>query len=455
MSGSIEQYDVAYIGQALPDDELSQVTIPVSALTECRGEIGDFTLSFQAEDDLKQVRASNIVINLKHQEELPVDCCTSLLEAEANLAEEEEPLIIVQDYQDLSAAALSKEGLELALEVKESNPAREVYYFYQAMRFMDNNDELYEKAREKEVIFLKHDLGDLEITDKGKVSYQREDIKLELTGELTVAPELKPAAKLDKLARIFNITRGPEGYLQVDNIYLQPTLSGKRGVYLLAGARGPNSLTYEQEEIQYTLQEVKRNLTGVEEIDEEERTVDDQKCVVCYTCYRLCPHGAIQRDEELNSMKIMPLACQACNLCISRCPMGAISRSGEDEQQPKDERQVIICENSAALAREKAESDPFADTVVTEVPCVSTVKKEEIYQRLANHKSDLLILGCISESCKHLTGHDRCEQVVNTAKEDLEKLDLDPDRVNYHRLSPRMATDLSAYLADWKGEVLQ
>ncbi len=38
MSGSIAHYDVAYIGQALKENELSQVTLPASSLTECRGE---------------------------------------------------------------------------------------------------------------------------------------------------------------------------------------------------------------------------------------------------------------------------------------------------------------------------------------------------------------------------------------------------------------------------------
>ncbi len=458
MSGSIAHYDVAYIGQALKENELSQVTLPASSLTECRGEIGNFTLSYQAEEELDQIQTSNVVINLPHQEELPVEGCLSLTGVGDEFlaeADGDKPLIIIQDYQELSAAALSQRGLKLALQAKSEDPAREVYYFYQAMRFMDDNDELYEEARRQEVIFLKHDLGELEISQDGEVFYSREDIELNLSGKLVVAPELKPAAEVERLARIFNITRGPEGYLQVDNVYLQPTLSGKRGLYVLGGARGPNALTYQQEEREYTLQEIKRNLIGVEELDEEERSVDDQKCVVCYTCYRVCPHGAIQRDEELNSMQIMPLACQSCNLCISRCPMGAITRSGEIEEQPQSDRQVIICENSAALAREKADSDPMAGLEVTEVPCVSTVKKEHIYQRLAGSEGDLLILGCISEACKHLTGHDRCEQVVSSAKSDLEKLDLDPERVNYQRLSPRMAADLSAYLADWKGEVLQ
>ncbi len=458
MSGSQNQYEVAFVGQPLECDNLDSVTVAPEKLSSCRGEIGNFTLALKknGSEENGQIKAQNIVINLPFQEELPVEDCYSLHdELDPVLDEEsEEPLIIIQDYPELSAAAVSKWGLQTALSAREKDAQREIYYFYKAMRFMEENDELYEEARRQEIIFLKHDLGELEI-DEDSIKYSREDLELEVSGDLVLAPELKPAPETDRLAKIFNIEQDESGYLQKQNVYLQPSLSGKRGVYVLGGARGPNALTYQQEEIDFTLAEVSRNLQGVEEIDEEEREIDDQKCVVCYTCHRVCPHGAVQRDDELNSMTIMSKACQACNLCISRCPAGAITRSGEEETQLLEGTQVIICENSAAIARDKAETDPLAGVQVEEVPCVSTVKRENIFGRLADNDSDLLVLGCISEACKHLTGHDRCEQVINKAKEDMEKLDLDSSRLQYRRLSPRMTEDLSAFLQEWKGEVSQ
>ena len=458
MSGSQNQYEVAFIGQPLQSENLDSVTVAPEKLSNCRGEIGDFTLTLKknGSETGGQIRAQNIVINLPFQEELPVEEGYSLSdELGPVLAEErEEPLIIIQDYPDLSAAAASQWGLQAALSAREKDSQRDIYYFYKAMRFMDENDELYEEARRQEIIFLKHDLGELEVKED-KVRYRREDLDLELSGDLIFAPELKPAPETDRMAKIFNIEQDESGYLQKQNVYLQPTLSGKRGVYVLRGARGPNALTYQREEEAFTLAEISRNLSGVEEVDEEDREIDDQKCVVCYTCQRVCPHGAVQRDDELNSMTILSKACQACNLCISRCPAGAITRSGEDESQLLQGTQVIICENSAAIAREKADTDPLAEVQVEEVPCVSTVKRENIFSRLADGNGDLLVLGCISEACKHLTGHDRCEQVINKAKEDMEKLDLDSSRLQYRRLSPRMTDDLSAFLQEWKGEVSQ
>ncbi len=455
MSGSDNQYDVVYIGESLEEEELSSTSISPEILSSCRGEIGGFELGIKDNGEVNEsLSAASIVINLPFQEELPVETGHSLTDDLEDILEEDsdEPLLIVQDYPELSPAAISSWGLKTALEAREKSPERDIYYFYKAMRFMENNDELYEKARRENVVFLKYDLGELEIGEN-EIFYQREDIDIELTGEMIIAPELKPAAQNDRLADILKIEQDENGYLQKENVYLQPTLSGKRGVYVLGGARGPNALTYQEEEKSFTLAEIKRILQGVEEMDDEDREIDDQKCVVCYTCQRVCPHGAVQRDEELNSMTIMDLACQGCNLCISRCPAGAITRSGESENgEEQDGVQVIICENSAAIAREKADDDPLKAQEVEEVPCASTVKREQIFSRLKGGNGELLILGCISEACKHLTGHDRCEQVVDKAREDMEKLGLDTSRLEYRRLSPRMAEDLSAFLHNWKEE---
>jgi len=458
MAGS-PKYELAWIGDKVETD-FKDIQISAKDLVACQGEVGDFILTCNDRNNPAKIEAANIIINLPYQEEPVIEGADSLLNDNYYI-KDDEPAIIVQDYPDLSPAFISKAALKRSLEIKNNYPDKEVYYLYQAMRFLEDNDRLYEEARKAGIVFLKFDIGQLSVSEDLKLTYEREDIELELAGTILAAPELKPADQTERLARIFNLVDGYQEYLQLDNIYLQPTQSGRRGVYLLRGSRGPTALTYYKEELDFTLGEIAKNLTGVNEIDDYERAIDDQKCIVCYTCYRVCPHGAIQRDDELNSMKIMELACQGCNLCISRCPTSAIEIDHDyfTEADSEDQTNLIICENSAEIAAEKYNSmtgeDPLTGFKEIVVPCVSTVERKNIIQLLASNSADIMVLGCVAEACKHLTGHDRCQQVIDRIKEDLEKLDLNKDRVHYQRLSPRMATDLGGFLADWKEAVIQ
>jgi len=50
--------------------------------------------------------------------------------------------------------------------------------------------------------------------------------------------------------------------------------------------------------------------------------IDTEKCNVCHACVRLCPHEAIQQEEE--SYQINADNCTACKLCVDSCDQSAI-----------------------------------------------------------------------------------------------------------------------------------
>lgn len=52
--------------------------------------------------------------------------------------------------------------------------------------------------------------------------------------------------------------------------------------------------------------------------------VDAKKCIVCLTCVRTCPFGAVAIDEAIGVAKIDPQVCKACGICVMECPARAI-----------------------------------------------------------------------------------------------------------------------------------
>ncbi|HMA60451.1 MAG TPA: hydrogenase iron-sulfur subunit [Halanaerobiales bacterium] len=443
-------YDVIFIGEKIKSPELKSLCIDPESLVECRGEIGSFQLKYKKEEELNNEESKYIIINLKAKRDNPIEETYGFDYRLEDLAEEED-IIFIQDYDEISPAVINRQGLKKAIAAKENYKNSEVYYLFRSMRFIDDNDSLYEEARKMGIIFLKYEMENIKIKEDNTINYKRGDLDLDLTGQILTAPLLKPDEKIKRVARLLNIEMSDKDYIQSENIYLQPTLTGKRGVYSLAGARGPNAYSDLDLEIEYTLNEIKSNLNDFEPLTERKREVDDQKCILCYTCYRVCPHGAVEKDEELDAMKINELACYGCDACISHCPADAISYVEEESKETNDlNLKVLMCENSADTAFEKLDKSQFKDLDIEKIPCASSIKKDEIFTYLRKKDSRLLVLGCFEESCKHLTGDGRGERIVNEVKETLSDLELGENRVRFERLSPRMEEDLNDFLLRWK-----
>jgi len=52
--------------------------------------------------------------------------------------------------------------------------------------------------------------------------------------------------------------------------------------------------------------------------------VDQDQCVACLTCVRVCPFGVPVIDPEVRKASIEPAICKGCGICVSQCPVKAI-----------------------------------------------------------------------------------------------------------------------------------
>ena len=61
---------------------------------------------------------------------------------------------------------------------------------------------------------------------------------------------------------------------------------------------------------------------------ERKIVIDTDKCALCLTCIRSCPHRAIEIGEVAAGQKwgakVIPEACQGCGICAGECPAKAI-----------------------------------------------------------------------------------------------------------------------------------
>ncbi len=440
----MEMYDVVFIGNSLQPSDLKSTCVEPDMLLACKGELGNFTLRIQKEKETQEIKTRTVIINLLDIRESPLAEVPTWDE----LQEPEEPVIFLQDLKDLTPAQINGKGLELARDLAQKG--KSVYYFYRSLRFNRRNDELYEKARRAGVVFYQYRNGDLEVKGSDGLICESPAMELELHGTIFLAPDLKPNMQLERLARIFNIRISPEGYLQVENVHLQPTYTGKRGVYALEGARNPAGRTDPDQEEAFTLAEIRSLLSNINPLTEEERVVDAEKCAFCYTCYRVCSHGALEPDWEEDAMKVLQIACQGCDTCLNVCPAGAISIEGREEKKKEANLKVFMCENSAATALQRLGKNGFSELDIENVPCLGSLKKKDLLQHLQKSEDRVLVLGCFEEACKHLFGERWGDRSVKDIQKGLKALNLKEDRLTLLRLSPRMEKDLEKILSLWK-----
>jgi dihydroorotate dehydrogenase (fumarate) len=66
------------------------------------------------------------------------------------------------------------------------------------------------------------------------------------------------------------------------------------------------------------------------ELPDRVALIDQSLCTRCQTCYRVCPHKAVERRGE--AFFVHPSLCQGCGLCVSMCPVGAIRYAQESDK---------------------------------------------------------------------------------------------------------------------------
>jgi heterodisulfide reductase subunit A len=84
--------------------------------------------------------------------------------------------------------------------------------------------------------------------------------------------------------------------------------------------------------------------SGKVAVEVEKVKIDPDKCRMCLTCIRICPHDAIrvvQVNPERQTAQIFDLACDGCGMCAAICPARAIKFEGCSDEQMLSEIEAI------------------------------------------------------------------------------------------------------------------
>ncbi len=227
-------------------------------------------------------------------------------------------------------------------------PDGQAIVFYMDIRAGGKNyEEFVRRAIEEEgALYLRGRVSRI-YQDGDKLIVQGADTlsgkKVEVEADLVVlASAIRPSKDIDKLASMLNITKDEFGFLTEAHPKLRPVETNTAGIFLAGACQAPKDIP--DSVAQGTAAAGK--VLGLFSKPELERApvvahVNQNLCVACGDCERMCPYNAISlvelKDRKGNVIKIASQVneglCQGCGVCVVACRSGCIDLNGFADEQ--------------------------------------------------------------------------------------------------------------------------
>jgi coenzyme F420-reducing hydrogenase delta subunit/Pyruvate/2-oxoacid:ferredoxin oxidoreductase delta subunit len=243
------------------------------------------------------------------------------------------------------------------------------------------------------------------------------------------------------------------GGLQPESVRFLGVSLPREAVFAMEWAKGPALTSKAHDDVDTVIREAlklrdRASLTPVVSAE-----VDQDKCAICLTCVRQCPHSAIGFSR---TAQVDRIACQACGICVSACPMAAISFKYRESPHPergldnfREEGDLsgkiaaFICKNSAARAMEAAAGGICKDLYPVVIPCAGALDQSHILEAFGKGCEGVLVMGCHSGNCASVYGSDIARSRIESARHMLSKAGIEPGRLSFTTLASNSAPEFA------------
>ncbi len=221
-------------------------------------------------------------------------------------------------------------SIESAIKIKEINPETQVYVLYRDIRTYGVREDLYKKARELGVLFIRY-----KFEDKPQAAANGDKVTITATDHvlgrpvsfdvdrLVLAAAIVPN-QVTQLAEAYKTPLNAEGFFLEAHMKLRPVDFASEGLYLAGLAHFPKPL---DEAIAQATAAAGRALTVLAKnqirVGGVVAVVNPDKCAVCLTCVRTCPYGVPKIKDGAAFIEVA--SCYGCGACVAECPGKAIS----------------------------------------------------------------------------------------------------------------------------------
>lgn len=374
-----------------------------------------------------------------------------------------------------SSSVMSMISLKQAKYLREDYPDSKAFIFYKHMRTPGHYENFYKSIQDDEGIFLTR--GEVksitEDADKNLLIEVDDTIlgeKIAVNVDMVVlAAGMVPATKFEPVINLA-YRQGPDfkdlelfdGYSD-SNYICFPYETRRTGIYTAGCVRQTMTIG---ECIEDATGAALKAIQALESVNRgvavHPRSGDMsfpefffQRCTQCKRCTEECPFGALD-DDEKGTPKPNLTRCRRCGTCMGACPerivsfknfhidmIGSMIKAVEvpDEEDEKYRIIAFVCENDAYPALDMAGLNRLkysADIRFIQVRCLGSVNTIWIADAMAKGIDGVLLIGCKygdDYQCHFVKGSELCNTRMENVAETLNKLRLEPERVQQIQFS--------------------
>jgi heterodisulfide reductase subunit A len=225
-------------------------------------------------------------------------------------------------------------SIQQAIELKRQKPDLEVYILYRDMRTYGQREELYRKAREMGVVFIRYSLEEKPSVkqDAGRLRIEVKDHVLGFPVELPVDyvnlfTAIVPKGQ-ETLSQLYKVPLNEDGFFLEAHMKLRPVEFSSDGLFVCGVAHYPKPVEESIAQAQAAASRALALLVRKEvEVEPLVSVVDQEKCMGCGFCEASCPFGAIRLASVPGRgfrAENIPALCKGCGICAAGCPQRAI-----------------------------------------------------------------------------------------------------------------------------------
>ncbi len=351
----VQQFLKAMIEKVLKHPLIHVIT--EAKILETSGYIGNFTTKVQSRDRTHEIKHGVTILATGASEYKPTEYLYGVdprvftgLEFEDLLAQkdskvlEAKTIVTIQcvgsrnKERNYCSRICCSETMKNIIKLKELNPDCTVYVLYRDIRTYGLKEDLYRKAADLGVIFVRYEPEHAPVVEQGKKSGKnvlQVKVKDHVLGEeitintdlLVLAAGVVSTSDNEEISLLFKVPLDEDGFFKEAHVKLRPVDFGTEGIFLCGIAHYPKFIP---DSIAQAHGASGRAMTVLSKDKVVSSgivcAVDEDRCMGCGACAKVCTYGAIrmEKTKKGEKPKVISVLCKGCGLCNAECPTGAI-----------------------------------------------------------------------------------------------------------------------------------